>query len=105
MFPDHTVYIIGDSKTASNNPITQKFNTFFIGLVIDRNSHEILEAECSSTIALTSKFVRSIFTGKSMNEPEAIIEEIEKRYFGSSQKAIIVAFKNAYIKYNQIMNS
>ncbi len=104
MFPDHAVYIIGDSKTASNNPITQKFNTFFIGLVIDRNSHEILEAECSSTIALTSKFVQSIFKGKSMNEPEAVIQEIEKRYFGSSQKAIIVAFKNAHIKYTQMID-
>ncbi|MBD8006439.1 DUF3870 domain-containing protein [Bacillus norwichensis] len=105
MFPDHTVYIIGDSKTASNNPITQKFNTFFIGFVIDRDSHEILEAECSSTIALTSKFVQSIFKGKSMNKPESVIQEIEKRYFGSSQKAIIVAFKNAHIKYTQIIDS
>ncbi|KMY54175.1 MULTISPECIES: DUF3870 domain-containing protein [Bacillaceae] len=104
MFHKDTIYVIGDSKTASNNPIMQQFNSYFIGLVIDRNSHRILEAECSSTISLTSKFVQSIFNGRSMMEVEEIISDIESRYFGASQKALIVAFKNAHIKYNQIIN-
>lgn len=81
----------------------QQFNTYFIGLVIDRDSHEIMEAECSSTISLTSRFVQSIFVGRSIMDMEDIIEEIENRYFGASQKALTVAFKNAYIKYNQII--
>lgn len=104
VFHKDTIYVIGDSKTASNNPIMQQFNSYFIGLVIDRNSHRILEAECSSTISLTSKFVQSIFNGRSMMEVEEIISDIESRYFGASQKALIVAFKNAHIKYNQIIN-
>ncbi|KKB34291.1 DUF3870 domain-containing protein [Bacillus thermotolerans] len=103
MFHKRTIYVIGDSKTASNNPIMQQFNTYFIGLVIDRDSHEIMEAECSSTISLTSRFVQSIFVGRSIMDMEDIIEEIENRYFGASQKALTVAFKNAYIKYNQII--
>jgi hypothetical protein len=102
MYQDSTVYIIGDSKTSSNNPIMQKYNGFFIALVIDRDTHKIEDAECSSTIELTSLFVKSLFAGRSMLEEDGILSEIESRYFGSSQKALMVAFKNASIKYKQI---
>ncbi|GLY11055.1 DUF3870 domain-containing protein [Pseudobacillus badius] len=105
MFDKDTIYVIGDSKTASNNPIMQQFNSYFIGLVIDRKNHKIIEAECSSTISLTSQFVQSIFNGRSMMDFEDIVADIENRYFGASQKALIVAFKNACIKYNQIINN
>jgi hypothetical protein len=103
VFPKEAIYVIGDSKTASNNPIMQQYNAYFIGLVVDTRNHQILEAECSSTIPLTSKFVNSLFAGRFMHEQEEIISEIESRYFGSSQKALIVAFKNAFIKYNQLI--
>lgn len=104
MFQQTTVYIVGDSKTALNNPIMQRYNSFFIGLVIDRETNRIVDAECSSTIDLTSQFVKSLLKGKSILEVDAMLAEIEQRYFGSSQKALMVAFKNANIKYTQIMN-
>ncbi|WLD92815.1 DUF3870 domain-containing protein [Alkalihalobacillus sp. AL-G] len=102
MHSESTIYIIGDAKTASNNPITQKYNAFFIGLVIDRENGLIVDADCSSTIPLTSKFVKSLFIGKSIEDVESVSRTIETRYFGSSQKALVVAFKNASIKYQQI---
>ncbi|MCF6409037.1 DUF3870 domain-containing protein [Pseudalkalibacillus salsuginis] len=102
MYSENTIYIIGDAKTSSNNPITQKFNVFFIGLVIDKSSGLIVDADCSSTIPLTEKFVKSLFLGKSIMDTEKVSREIETRYFGSSQKALVVAFKNASIKFQQI---
>ncbi|WP_261130475.1 DUF3870 domain-containing protein [Bacillus sp. Marseille-Q3570] len=103
MYNKNTIYIIGDAKTSSNNPITQKFNAFFIGLVIDRESGLIVDADCSATISLTEKFVKSLFIGQSIRDTENVTTEIETRYFGSSQKALVVAFKNASIKYQQIV--
>ncbi|MBP2242442.1 hypothetical protein J2Z40_003016 [Cytobacillus eiseniae] len=102
MFQQGTVYVIGDSKTSSNNPIMQQYKAFFVGLVIDRETDKIIEADCSTTIDLTSRFVQSILVGKSILDVEQLIWEIEQRYFGSSQKALMVACKNAYIKYLQI---
>ncbi|WP_257348966.1 DUF3870 domain-containing protein [Pseudalkalibacillus decolorationis] len=102
MFSETTIYIIGDAKTANNNPITQKFNAFFIGLVVDKESRLIVDADCSSTIPLTASFVKSILIGKSIEDIEGVSNEIQNRYFGSSQRALIVAFKNARIKYQQI---
>ncbi|MFJ7677136.1 DUF3870 domain-containing protein [Peribacillus sp. NPDC097206] len=102
MFQKNTVYIVGESKAASNNPITQQFNCFFIGLVIDSDTHEIVDVECSTTISLTSKFIRSMLNGHSILQPDVLEKEIEKRYFGSSQKALTVAIRNASIKYLQL---
>ena len=104
MYQQGTVYVVGDSKTSSNNPIMQQYNAFFVGLVIDRKTDKIIDAECSSTIDLTTRFVYSLFAGKSILEVDRLTDEIEQRYFGSSQKALIVAFKNAHIKYLQIKN-
>lgn len=102
MFQQNTIYIVGESKAASNNPITQQFNCFFIGLVIDGDTHEIVDVECSTTISLTSKFIHSMLKGKSILQPDELEKEIEQRYFGSSQKALTVALRNANIKYLQL---
>ncbi|WP_058302128.1 DUF3870 domain-containing protein [Gorillibacterium timonense] len=98
-----TVYVIGDAQASVNNPITQQYNAFFIGLVVDSKDHTIVDAGCSSTIELTSDFVKSIFTGHSILNLEPVAEEIRRRYHGSSQKALIVAFKDAQKKYKNAL--
>ena len=104
MYPDCTVYIVGESKTASNNPITQHFTHFFIGFVINRETHEIIDAECSAMLSLTNGFIKAMFVGKSMNDVEDLEEDIKSRYFGSSQKALMIALRNAGLKYRQQCN-
>ncbi|MCZ8512666.1 DUF3870 domain-containing protein [Paenibacillus filicis] len=99
MYDKDTIYVIGDAQASVNNPITQQYNAFFIGLVVDTASHKIIDAGCSSTIPLTSDFVRSIFIGHSMQHLESVAAEIRRRYHGSSQKALIVAYKDAQKKY------
>ncbi|WP_027416862.1 DUF3870 domain-containing protein [Aneurinibacillus terranovensis] len=99
MYDKDTVYIIGDAQSSMNNPITQQYNAFFIGLVVNCRNHTIVDAGCSSTISLTSEFVRSIFVGYTMEDTDRVASEIRRRYFGSSQKALIVAFKDAQKKY------
>ncbi|SCW74449.1 protein of unknown function [Paenibacillus tianmuensis] len=99
-----TVYVVGDAQTSLNNPITQQYSAFFIGLVVDTTNHKIVDAGCSSTIPLTSQFVRSLFVGQSILAFEPIADEIKRRYHGSSQKAIIVAFKDAQKKYQMALN-
>jgi len=105
MYPKNTIYIIGNSKSQKNNPITQIYNIFFIGFVVEKNSGIILDADASFILQSSINFIKSLFVGRSMEEDiNQIIEEIEARYFGSSQKAIIVAFKDAHKKYLQIKN-
>jgi hypothetical protein len=99
LYDADTIYVIGDAQASQNNPIKQQYSAFFIGLVVDTTNDKIVDAGCSSTIPLTSAFARSLFVGHSIHATEEVELAIRSRYFGSSQKAMIVAFKDAQKKY------
>ncbi|WP_181347814.1 DUF3870 domain-containing protein [Thalassobacillus sp. CUG 92003] len=99
MYSKETCYVVGESKSPGNNPITKKYDTFFIGFVVDTTDHRIVDAECTAMMGITVLFVRSLFVGRSIMDYEGAAQEVNARYFGSSQKALIVAFKQAHSKY------
>ncbi len=103
MYDNNTVYIVGEARTNIDNAITNMFNSFFIGFVVDVNTDEIIDVSCTSTIRTTEDFIKCIFTGKSFSDYRFKLEdEIKKRYHGSSQRAIIVAYKDAIKKYVEV---
>lgn len=96
MFAKDTIYIAGSAKTQHNNAITIQFGQFFIGFVINRQTGNIIACDASATLSVTNEFIRSLLVGKNIQADTDIIrQEIEDRYFGSSQKAILVAYKDA----------
>jgi len=94
VYASNTIYVVGDAKAPQNNPITEKFKSYFVAFVLVKETGEIVDADCSATIALTSQFVKYLFLHKNINDP-ALVMEIKDRYFGSSQKALLVALKDA----------
>ncbi|SIS72114.1 DUF3870 domain-containing protein [Salimicrobium salexigens] len=104
MYESQTCYIVGESKSPGNNAITKKYDSFFVGFVVDMNSNEIVDVECTAMLDITVHFVHSLFVGKKMTDGETVEQEITTRYFGSSKKALSVAFKQAQLKYYDIMN-
>lgn len=103
LYRDSTVYIIGHGKTGSNNAITEKFKIFFIGFVVDVETDKIVDLSCSATIDTTRNFIRSMFIGKKFDKYYMDLEEeIKRRYFGSSQRAIIISYKDALNKYEDV---
>lgn len=105
-YGNKTVYIIGDSKTAINNAITHQYNAFYLAIIVDMENEVIVDAGASVTLQVTNEFIRSLFVGYSMKQGlEPMIDRISHRYFGASQKAIIVAWKDAFKKYQQIISS
>ena len=93
--PD-TIYIIGIAKSQQHNPITQQFGRFLLGFVVNRKTGEILS--CGSTVVMKSTydFLDDLFRGLNIDtDGELIRSELENRYFGASQKAIMVAFRDA----------
>ncbi|OYN90332.1 DUF3870 domain-containing protein [Parenemella sanctibonifatiensis] len=97
-----TIYLTGEAKSPSNNPITTQWGLFFVGLVVNTESHVIVEADCSATLPLTIRFVRELLEGHSLLEDDALIESITERYHGSSQKALAAAVRNASAKYRDL---
>ncbi len=103
MYDKNTVYIIGHGRTSNDNAITQHFKIFFIGFVVDLTTDEIVDLGCAATIDTTQEFIASIFVGKKFDRYyQSIEDEVMRRYFGSSQKAIIIAYKDALKKYSEV---
>jgi hypothetical protein len=83
-----------------NNPITQMYGQFFIGFIVENESGKIIDVECNAIISLTNNILKDILIGENMAmDYDTIKDKIIKRYLGSSQKAILVAFKDAQKKY------
>lgn len=103
-YDENTIYIVGESRTTKENAITKNYNTFFVGYVIDIKSNKVIDLSCSSILRTTEQFLISIFVGKSFKSYSIELEnEIKKRYHGSSQKAIITAYKDAVKKYLEVI--
>ena len=103
MYDPSSIYIVGNSKTNTDNAITSLYKSFYIGFVVDSDKGVILDASCSSTLRTTDEFVRCLFVGKTMGGDEAALEEeLKRRYHGSSQKAILVAYKDAAKKFLEL---
>ncbi len=104
VYASGTCYVVGEAKSPGNNPITKKYDGFFIGFVIDPETDLIVDVECTAMMGITVKFVQSLFAGRSILDYDGAAKEVQARYFGSSQKALIVAFKQAYYKYKEALN-
>lgn len=103
MFPEDSLYIVGNAKVQQHNPIALQYGQFFLGLVVEKESECIIECEASVTLPLTGQFIRSLLLGKRLLADAPHIQRaIEGRYFGSSAKAIMVAVRDAQKKYQQI---
>lgn len=98
-----SIFVTGEAKAPSNNPITHQFGMFYVALVVDTDTHRILDAECSATLALTNTFVRSLIVGACITDDGALTERVVARYHGSSQRALVAALVNAAAKYRGVV--
>ncbi|WP_193106616.1 DUF3870 domain-containing protein [Brachybacterium sp. FME24] len=98
-----TIFLTGEAKSPNNNPITSQWGLFFIGLIVDTETHAIEAADCTATLPLTVEFVRELLVGRSLLDDNALVESITDRYHGSSQKALATAVRNAAAKYRDVL--
>lgn len=92
--------VIGNARSQSDNPITHLFSSFFITFIVESETGIIVEAEPTVVLQTTKEFLKTLFVGRSLKAVDEDLEEdIKRRYLGSSQKAILVAYKDAVKKY------
>lgn len=97
-----TIFLTGEAKSPTNNPITAQWGLFFVGLVVDTETHVIVRADCTATLGLTVEFVRELVVGRSILDDDALVEAIQDRYHGSSQRALAAAVRSAASRYRDI---
>lgn len=100
MSNNDNIFIIGDSRTQEDNPITHQYGKYFIGLVVNKKTDIIEKFESSSILKITNEFLSDIFVGKNiLKDCTELEKEIDEKYFGQSKKAIIFALKDAIKRY------
>ena len=101
---EETYYIVGESRTNVDNAITKVYGSFFIAFEVIPSTGEIIQTDCSRTLELTNDFIRKLFLHKHLETDAKVIEEaIQRRYHGSSWKALIVAYRDALKHYQRAM--
>ncbi|MEW9124781.1 MAG: DUF3870 domain-containing protein [Thermotaleaceae bacterium] len=99
----HSVYVIGESRTNSDNAITKMYGSFYMAFEIDDVTNEVLDFSCTHTVDVTERYLSKLFLGKQFQEIDNWLErELTQRYGGSSRKAVIVSYRDA-LKRWQIM--
>lgn len=99
-FSDTSIYVSAYSKLPGDMPSGEIYKYLDIGLIIDCRTDVIEGVSITLITDETKDFLKGIITGASLTEGmEPLIEQIKKRYFGNSQKAICVALRLVYDKY------
>jgi hypothetical protein len=100
LYDKRTIYILGTSKIGKNDPIAEGYEIFFIGIILNRDTGEIVDATCNMVRDMTTDFIRSILIGYHLADDRVAIEaEIKDRFHGMAQKAVIASVKDALNKY------
>ncbi|MBU5269955.1 DUF3870 domain-containing protein [Clostridium cochlearium] len=100
IYDTNTIYVTGMSKSNNMDPITKMYNSFFLGLILDKDTDIIIDVTCNTISDITNDFIKTILVGKNLvKDLNKIILEINERFLATSQKALIVALKDSFNKY------
>jgi len=101
-FKDNEIFISGYAKLPSNITASKLYEVIALVVLLDKNTGDILDAECTLSTRLGRDFVNYILIGNNINDVEKISKEMDEKYFGTAQKAVVTAFKNCKKKYDSI---
>ena len=93
-------YVVGESRTNADNAITIIYGSFYMAFEVDEQNETVLDFGCTHTLELTEVYLRKLFVGQNFTEINQSLEIVlDRRYGGSSKKAVLVAYQNALKRY------
>ncbi|WP_101698123.1 DUF3870 domain-containing protein [Clostridium minihomine] len=105
-YPENTIYLVGHAKVANDNPISQSYGIFFLPFVVDRETHRIVDVSCNAILDISRDFVRSMLVGCDLLDGlDEAVQRVRSRYFGSSQKALVAALRDANGRLRDILSA
>jgi len=100
----NSVFVIGESRTNADNAITKIYGSFYMAFEIEDDTHKILDFSCTHTIDTTERFLRKLFLGENfLKIGESLEDVLNRRYGGSSRKAVLVSYRDAYKRYKDMI--
>jgi hypothetical protein len=96
------VLLSGYAKLPANITSSKLYDTLVIVVTVDLDNGVILESDCSLSTNLSRKFVSELINGYDLSGGiDKLIRRFEKRWYGSTRKAINTALKTIYEKYHE----
>ena len=94
-----TFCVVGVATPTASTPTAVQYDKLIMVLICERRGGTILDAECNMVVDVTSDYIASLLIGHSLyTELEIMVKELQEEYNGISQKALIVALRDAYSK-------
>ncbi|MDM8535091.1 DUF3870 domain-containing protein [Clostridiaceae bacterium HSG29] len=100
-YSDNTVYFIAYSKLPGGVAVAKMMDLVGVGLIINYETGIIEDVSCTLLTKEAKIFLKSIIVGFNLHESDIseLIDKINFRFNGLSQKAICVATKLSYERY------
>lgn len=103
MYGENTILIVGQAKPSKEDAIYSLHGEFYVSFVVERDTGTILDVECNTILAVTSRFVTEMLVGKSLkSDLEAMETSIRERYYALTQKPLIACIKDAHNRYMMV---
>jgi hypothetical protein len=91
-----SVLLVGYAKLPEDTAAHALYGTVGVAMEVDANTGLVLAAACTMVPGLASEFVGRILKGVTLpDELEAALVELQERYLGPAQSAIIAAVRAA----------
>ena len=99
---ENEVFVTGYAKLPQGITASELYTVICVGLLVDRNTGIIKDAECSLVTNLAKKVFYDLVVNKDISNIEVIEQGFVDCYYGSAKKALISAMRTCYEKFNQI---
>ena len=104
-YPENTIYLVGHAKVANDNPISQAYGIFFLSIVVEKDAHKIVDIASNAILEVSRDFVRCMLTGCDLLDGmDEAVSRVRSRYYGSSQKALVAALRDANGRLRDILS-
>ncbi len=97
------IFISGYAKLPIGTTAEELYKVVAIGILVDKNSGRILDADCSLVTMVARQHVKNILVGKNIMVFEEIEDAFNARYCGTAKKALISSTKKCHEKFTLLM--
>lgn len=99
-YPEDSVFVTGVAKVSKDDAINAIYGTFSLSLVIDVHSNRIVGLSTNTVMSETKDFLSQLLIGKNIvTDVDLMCNILRRRFLALSQKAVIVALRDAQNHY------
>ncbi|MDF2875477.1 MAG: hypothetical protein K0R22_2160 [Sporomusa sp.] len=96
---DKHILFSGYAKLPTGITASEIYKVIGVVLLVNEDTGEIIQADCTLATAVARNHVSSILVGKQIANPDHLVRIVDTTYQGSAKKAIITAIRIIYDKY------